>query len=143
RARVVEDAGRAPALRAAHDRSVTVLALDAGKLTGDEIERALPWDGHKAFPPAALAPSRPAREVALPHHRLRDPIRRGHRRRHRLEQRGRIGIAGKRLEPDEAPVLDFGEERAPVRMMRDEFGGHGDHLQGGQTADRWYKAFSG
>src|SRR5262249_38121617 len=55
RARLVEDAGRPPALRAAHDRTVAGLALDAPQLAGNEVERALPRHRHEALTPAPFA----------------------------------------------------------------------------------------
>src|SRR5262249_17250687 len=125
RARIVEHAGRAPALRAAHDRSVAVVALDARELAGDEIERALPRYRHEALAAAGVGAARPVLEIAFAHHRAGDAGRRIDRRRHRLDQRRWIGIAWERLDADEAAVLDLGEERAPVRMMRDKPSGHG------------------
>ncbi len=85
-ARIVEDAGRAPALRAAHDGIVTVSAPHPVKLVGDEIKRALPRHRHEGLASAAGAAAGTVREVTLPHHRLRNAARRMHRRRHRFEQ---------------------------------------------------------
>src|SRR5580700_6503975 len=54
-ARGVENSRRSPALRAGHDRVVAVVALDAQKLAGDEIERTLPRHRHERLAAAALA----------------------------------------------------------------------------------------
>src|SRR5271169_842333 len=68
---VMKDAGRTPALRAAHDRVMTVIARCAIEFAGDEIERALPRYRHEAL---ASAPFTAAMiEPSFPHHRPRHP----------------------------------------------------------------------
>src|SRR5439155_23113680 len=128
RACVVEDAGRAPAVRAAHDRGMAMLLLDPCKLTGGEIERALPGDRHEALAPAAFAALRPARQIAFAHHRPGDAVWRMHGVRGRLEQRRWVGIARERLDADETPVADLGLEGAPMRVMRNKLTGHDRQL---------------
>src|SRR5262249_13731310 len=114
RARVMEDASRAPARRAAHDGGVPVFALDPRKLTGDEVKRTFPGDRHEALAPAAFAALGPARQITFADHRSCDARRRMHRLRDRLEQRRWIGIARERLDADDVAVADFGLEGAPV-----------------------------
>ena len=72
RACLVKDAGRAPAIRAAHDRGRAVLAPDTKELGRREIERALPRHRHEALAAAAGAAFRSARQIALAHHRAHD-----------------------------------------------------------------------
>src|SRR5262245_58363779 len=143
RARIMEDASRAPARRAAHDRGVTVLALDARKLTGDEVERMLPGDRHEALAPSALAALRPTHQIAFAHHRACNASRRMHRLRDRFDQRRWIGIARKRLDADDAPVTNLGVEGAPVRVLRDKSAGHDRQLMlrsRGRTDREWIES---
>src|SRR5215472_14478026 len=75
-ARLMENAGRAPALGAAHDAIMAELAAHPLKLGGDQIERAVPGDRHEGFAPAALATAATAGVETFPHHRLSDAVRR-------------------------------------------------------------------
>jgi hypothetical protein len=134
RARVMEDAGRPPARRAAHDGGVPVLTLDAPKLTGDEIERTLPADWHETLAATAFARAPSAGEKALAHHRRGDAVRRMHSLRDRLDQRRRIGVTLEWPDADDAPVADLGVEGAPVRMMRDKSTGHALHRRAGRNS---------
>ena len=81
RARLVEDAGRRPALRAAHDGGVAVLAAHALDLARDQVERLVPRHRHERLAAAARAVAGTVLEPALAHHRLRDARLRMHRRR--------------------------------------------------------------
>ena len=70
--RLVEDAGRRPALRAAHDGLRAVLAAHPRDLARDQIERLVPRHRHERLAAAALAVAGAVLEPALAHHRLSD-----------------------------------------------------------------------
>ena len=121
--RLVEDAGRRPALRAAHDGLRPMLAPDAGDLAGDQIERLVPRHRNERLAAAALARpgpclSQPSRTIGCA---MRDVGM--HARRDGVDQVRRIGVALERAHADHAAALDLGEERAPVRMIADELHG--------------------
>src|SRR5215831_21155488 len=84
-ARVVKDAGRAPAIGAAHDRGRAVFLLHTKKLGSSKIERALPRYRYEALAAAAGAALGPARQVAFAHHRAHDASLRIHRFGQRLD----------------------------------------------------------
>ena len=118
-ARIVEDAGRSPALRAAHDRAVAVrVTPDAEKLGRDQIERALPRYRHEALAPAGFAAAW-ARSQASPPAPSAAQMRiwRMHRRGHRLRAAATDRIARERPDADHAPVVDFGQECTPMRVI--------------------------
>ena len=56
--RLVKDSGRRPALRAAHDGGVAVLAAHPLDLARDQIERLVPRHRHERLAAAALAVAR-------------------------------------------------------------------------------------
>ena len=82
-ARGMENASRAPALRAAHDGSIAVLRLHPRNFRRDERERSIPRDRHEALAAAASAAAWTAPTFA--HHRCRDTHRRMHARRYRVD----------------------------------------------------------
>jgi hypothetical protein len=118
-ARLVKDAGRRPALRAAHDCRRPVFASHPRQLPGHEIERALPADCHKRLAPAADAAVGPVFEPPGAHQRGGDAGRRMDRVWECGDQRRRVGIEGERDGADDTTVGD-GVEGAPMRMLRHE-----------------------
>ena len=102
-----------------------MLTLDACKLTGDEVERALPADRNETLAAATFTRARSAGEKAFAHYRRGDAVGRMHGLRDRLDQRRRIGVACERLDADDTPVADLGVERAPMRVMLDQSARHG------------------
>src|SRR4029079_8982122 len=73
RPRFMEQPGRRPALRAAHDRRVAVLAADTFDLARNEIERLVPRHRHEGLAAAAFTVTAAMFQPPLAHHWLRDP----------------------------------------------------------------------
>ena len=115
RARVMQPAGRGPAVRAAEDPARAVLLPHARELVRDQAQRGVPADFDERLAAAQRAVAAVA--VAQPagaDRRARDAEIRMHHRRNRREHRRRRGVEGERLAPHNAPVFDHGGERAPM-----------------------------
>ena len=128
RTRLMENSGRAPALRAGHDGAVAVIALDARKLAGDQIQCTVPRHRDERLAAAALAVPAAVLEPAFARHRLRDASLRMHRRRYRLDHGRGIGVVFEGPHADDAAVLHLGEKSAPMGMVANELG-HGSGLR--------------
>src|SRR5829696_4905388 len=118
---LVENPRRAPALRAAHDRAVAVIASDSIKLTRNEVEHARPVDRHERFATAARAVSGPLREPTFADHGLSDASLGMDGVRNGVEQRRWIGIVLKRCDADDVSVSHLRLKGAEVRMVANEF----------------------
>ena len=104
---------------------VAVLALDARKLAGDQIERALPRHRHERLAAAAFAAARAPR-FSQPSRTIGRAMRVGECTASGIASimRRGIGVAVERPHADDAAVFDLGEKGAPVGMVANELG-HG------------------
>ena len=102
-ARIVEQPGRRPALRAAHDRRIAMIAADPLELARNQIERLVPRHRHERLAAASFAVAAAMFQPAFAHHRLRDPRFRMHRLRNGVDQMRRIGIFLERPHADNPP----------------------------------------
>ena len=114
--RVMEAARAAPAVGAAVDRVVAVLALDARELARRQVERLVPADLDEGVLPAGRAAL--ALEPAAANGGTQDAARVVLRARHAEPDRRRIGVVGDRVQRDDLAPADLDVVVAPVRGRR-------------------------
>src|SRR5262245_38576476 len=105
-----------------------MIALDAYKLAGNQIQCTLPRHGDERLAAAAFALPSAVFQPAFAPHRLRVANLRMHRPRHRLDHGRGIGVVFEGPHADDAAVLHLGDKSAPMSMVANELG-HGSALR--------------
>src|SRR5262245_34321325 len=105
-----------------------MIALDAHKFAGNQIQCTLPRHRDERLAAATLAVPAAVFQPAIAHHRLRDASLRMHRPRYRLDHGRGIGVVFEGPHADDATVLHLREKSAPMGMVANELG-HGSGLR--------------
>ena len=115
---MVESSGAGPAIRAAEDRRVTMLAFDALQLRRHQVKRCLPADLHKRLSTTQIrCAARPVVQPTLAHHRHAYAVFGVQRVRDGMDDGGRIRVFIKRLHTGQATVFHYADKSAPMRRM--------------------------